>query len=166
MNTALKWFLITVGVVIVAGVIFYVSSETAETPGPSHTVPVNTESAETNTNSIASTNESTSDEQGNDDSSPAAGSTVRISAIASGFVPQEVTIKVGDSVTWKNDSADIVYVAPNDHPSHVAYPGVWEDDGSGEIEPGEEYSHTFTTAGTYGYHNHENEDQIGTIIVE
>ncbi len=101
-----------------------------------------------------------------DDETVKAGTTeVGVSA-STGFVPRTVTISVGDTVRWMNEGASTVYVAPDDHPTHVAYSGIWDDDGTGQIGPGETYSFTFTTAGTYSYHDHLNPNNTGTVIVQ
>lgn len=84
----------------------------------------------------------------------------------SGFSPKTLTISVGDTVLWTNASDGPLYVAPDDHPSHTKYAGVWDDNGEGNIGSAEDYSFTFDTAGTYAYHNHLNTAQTGTIIVQ
>lgn len=82
-----------------------------------------------------------------------------------GFSPQSLTIKIEDSVTWTNTSTRTVYVAPDEHPSHQKYAGIWDDDGTGSIAPDESYTVTFSQAGTYTYHDHLSSTLIGTIIV-
>ncbi len=83
-----------------------------------------------------------------------------------GFSPKTLTISVGDTVLWTNATNGSVYIAPDDHPSHTKYEGVWDDTGEGNIASAEDYSFTFTKAGTYTYHNHLNTAQTGTIVVE
>lgn len=80
----------------------------------------------------------------------------------SGFSPSEVKVKVGESVTFKNDSADNVQVNSAPHPQHTQFPEL----NLGAIAPGESKSVTFTSAGTKKYHNHLNTSQFGTIVVE
>jgi len=92
--------------------------------------------------------------------------TVSVSAAGNEFVPKNVTINVGDTVVWTNNSIDSVYVAPNSHPIHRDYAGIWDDDGRGQIDPGESYSHTFTVAGTYQYHDHPQPSINGTVTVQ
>lgn len=82
-----------------------------------------------------------------------------------GFSPKSLTIKAGDSVTWTNTSTRTVYVAPDEHPAHQKYAGIWDDDESGNIAPDESYTVTFSQAGTYTYHDHLNSTFTGTIIV-
>lgn len=84
----------------------------------------------------------------------------------SGFSPKTLSISVGDTVLWTNATSGSVYIAPDDHPAHKKYEGVWDDTGEGNIASAEDYSFTFTTAGTYTYHNHLNSAQTGLIVVE
>ena len=92
------------------------------------------------------------------------------------FNPQEITIKVGDTVTWTNKGST----------SHtVTSWNTWIDENlventivgetwdSGDIEPGESYSRTFDQLGTYDYVSlplYHLEDfyhsKSGTVIVE
>ena len=80
----------------------------------------------------------------------------------SGFSPAQVSVKVGDTVTFKNDSATSVQVNSSPHPAHTQFPEL----NVGSIAAGESKSVTFTTAGTKKYHNHLNPSQNGTIVVE
>lgn len=89
-----------------------------------------------------------------------------VSVTASGFSPSTVTIAVGGTVVWQNTTRGTVYVAPDNHPSHTKYRGTWDDSTAGQIGAGESFTKTFTTAGTYTYHNHLNSSRIGTVIVE
>ncbi|MDQ3881118.1 MAG: cupredoxin domain-containing protein, partial [Chloroflexota bacterium] len=64
-----------------------------------------------------------------------------VTIVDDAFQPASVTISVGDTVTWVNTG---------DHPHTVT-----ADDGSfdsGELDTGGTFSHTFTSAGTFGYH--------------
>jgi plastocyanin len=54
------------------------------------------------------------------------------------FRPPEVHIKVGDTVTWVNDSPDVPDLASGE--------GLWE---TVWLHPGETLVHTFTAAGTF-----------------
>src|SRR3972149_12236577 len=80
----------------------------------------------------------------------------------SGFSPAQVSVKAGDTVTFKNDSATSVQVNSAPHPAHTQFPEL----NIGSIAAGESKSVTFTTAGTKKYHNHLNPSQNGTIVVE
>ena len=57
------------------------------------------------------------------------------------FTPKTLTISVRDSVTWTNDAQD-----PHTSTSDS---GLWD---SGSVSPGQSYTHTFNSAGTFPYH--------------
>jgi plastocyanin len=57
------------------------------------------------------------------------------------FVPPHVVALVGDTVTWANDDASTHTVTADD-----------QSFDSGELRPGQTFSRTFDTAGTYVYH--------------
>ena len=80
----------------------------------------------------------------------------------SGFSPAQVSVKAGDTVTFKNDSAANVQVNSAPHPAHTQFPEL----NVGSIAAGESKTVTFTTAGTKKYHNHLDASQSGTIVVE
>jgi len=80
----------------------------------------------------------------------------------SGFTPATVTIKVGEKVVWKNESGEPATVSSDPHPVHTNYPPL----NLGNFKDGENLELIFTEAGTYGYHNHFNSSQKGTVIVK
>jgi plastocyanin/predicted lipoprotein with Yx(FWY)xxD motif len=87
-------------------------------------------------------------------SSPAAtgGASAKIANFA--FAPVDITVTVGETVTWTNA----------DSPSHT----VTADDGSfdsGGIAPGATFSQSFTKAGTYAYHCTIHPSMTGTVTV-
>lgn len=79
-----------------------------------------------------------------------------------GFVPQSTTIKKGTTVAFANANIKNIWIASNPHPTHTDYPGF---DSLKAIAPGNAYSFTFDRVGTWGYHNHLNPAQHGSIIV-
>ncbi len=101
----------------------------------------------------------------------ASGPVVEMGAL-SVFTPARLTIKVGQTVTWRNTS-NIVHTATADpkklvKPENARLPeGVapWD---SGSILAGKTWSHTFDVAGEYRYAcvPHEIAGMIGVIIVE
>jgi len=91
---------------------------------------------------------------------PVATKEVKISNFA--FVPQAITIKAGDTVTWTNEDSVPHDVASNPHPTHTDLPGLR----SGELQKGQSYNFTFTQAGTWGYHCHLHPSMAGTVVVE
>ena len=89
-------------------------------------------------------------------------STSVITYTDSGFSPNPINVKVGEAVTFKNVSNSIVQVNSAPHPAHNLYPIL----NIGSINSGESKSITFTSAGTYKYHNHLNASQNGQIVVQ
>ncbi len=79
-----------------------------------------------------------------------------------GFQPQKITIKVGESVTWTNNTTGTVRVASDPHPLHTGLAGF--DDISGATA-GDIYTFTFTKAGSFGYHDHNNAGMKGSVVV-
>lgn len=79
------------------------------------------------------------------------------------FSPETLTINVGDTVTFRNDSSTEVWPASDDHPTHTNLSGFDPQRG---LEPGEDYSFTFEESGDWGYHNHLSPGQTGIVIVE
>ncbi len=79
-----------------------------------------------------------------------------------GYSPASITIKKGERVTWVNKSGAAATVSSDPHPTHTDYPplnlGKFPDEGSVSL--------TFDKPGTYGYHNHLNPGQKGTVIVQ
>jgi nitrite reductase (NO-forming) len=72
------------------------------------------------------------------------------------YSPQTITVVIGinNTVTWTN----------NDNTAHtVTDTGVFD---SGYINPGQSWSYTFTTPGTYQYHCSIHPWMTGTVIVE
>src|ERR1700730_692661 len=52
---------------------------------------------------------------------------------ASGFSPKDITVKVGESVTWENTDPQSHTVNSDNHPTHLLYPFL----NLGVIKPGE-----------------------------
>lgn len=79
-----------------------------------------------------------------------------------GFSPKSITIKVGEKVTWLNNSGDKATVDSSVHPTHRDYPKL----NLGLFDDGEEKSLVFDESGTYKYHDHLNASKTGTVVVE
>ena len=80
--------------------------------------------------------------------------TSKVSITSSGYSPASLTVTNGSTVTWTN----------NDNMAHT----VTTTEGSinsGDIAPGSSYTKTFTTAGTYTYHDSHNTNMTGVLIV-
>ncbi len=88
------------------------------------------------------------------------------------FEPKAITIRVGDTVEWRNPSG-LPHTATFDptkaaDAGNVALPQGVEPFDSGTVDPGESWSHTFETAGRYQYVclPHEMAGMIGEVVVE
>ena len=79
-----------------------------------------------------------------------------------GFAPSPVTVKVGTTVTFVNESTAIMWVASDPHPAHTILP---EFDAKAGINRGGTYEYTFAKVGTWTYHNHLNPSAKGTVVV-
>lgn len=85
---------------------------------------------------------------------PAFADTTTISVTQMGFNPQEVEIRPGDTVTWKNtDTAKHQIISDT---------GEFRSD---VLQPGESYSFVFDTESSYSYHDGMNSDRTGYIHV-
>lgn len=79
-----------------------------------------------------------------------------------GFVPRQIEINKGETVSFINQSQKVMWVASDTHPAHEILPTF---DQFGVSNPGESYQYTFNKKGTWRYHDHVNASQTGTIIV-
>jgi plastocyanin len=86
---------------------------------------------------------------------PATAATTQVSIKEAGFIPAQVTIANGDTVTWTNNDTEARQV--------VADGGQFT---SPAIKPGDTYSFRFTRAGTVNYHDQIKIAQKGTISVQ
>lgn len=89
--------------------------------------------------------------------------TSNVTISAAGVSPKTLTVTAGTTVTFLNTDGIAHQVASNPHPTHTGLPGF---DNTGMSES---YSFTFSTAGSFGYHDHldpTNTALQGTIIVQ
>lgn len=100
-----------------------------------------------------------SGETNGDDNNTAANS-VAMEGIS--FVPGDLTVEVGTTVTWTNESNVIHTVTSGTNGTHDG------EFNSGDIETDEEFSYTFDEVGTFPYYciPHVNQGMTGTITVE
>lgn len=97
------------------------------------------------------------------DSGNAAPANAVVSITSSGFAAPKVTVRLGGTVTWKNDDTQPHWPASDPHPDHTALPGL---DALIGLAPGKSYSYTFTKSGTFTYHDHLQSSTRGTVVVE
>ena len=71
------------------------------------------------------------------------------------FSPSTITIHVGDTVVWHNGGT-------------VPHTATGSGFDSGNLNPGQSYSHTFSSAGTFAYHcqYHQALGMVGTVVVQ
>jgi len=79
-----------------------------------------------------------------------------------GFVPETITVKEGQTVLFINKSNNSMWVASDSHPSHQILP---EFDQLTKVGINEIYSYTFLQDGSWKYHNHVKPRDGGVIIV-
>ncbi len=94
-----------------------------------------------------------------------------VSYTDAGFSPKTLTIKQGDTVSFENNASDAVWVASNPHPLHNGYPTTGgcvnsTFDACGNIPPGQMWQFKFDLTGSWGFHNHLNPSEGGTIVVQ
>jgi plastocyanin len=78
------------------------------------------------------------------------------------FSPDMVAVASGGTVKVVNNSTEEVEPASDPHPTHTDNPEINFED----IAAGQSKTVTVTTKGTWGYHNHHDKNQKGTIVVE
>lgn len=138
-----QWILIYVVIgIVIYGLIYYfvVAKKGGYNPSPSIAPATNSEA----------TTSSTETSQDN------------VILTANGFSPATLSIKAGTKVTWTNQSGNGATVNSNPHPSHTDYQPL----NLGSFQNGGTLSLAFDKPGTYGYHNHLNPTQTGTIVVQ
>lgn len=94
-------------------------------------------------------------------SNPTTPTTHDVSMVDSAFQPQDLTIKVGDTVRWTNNGAR---THTSTSGTNGTPDGKWD---SGDITPGNTYERVFNTAGTFPYYckYHVAMGMTGTITV-
>lgn len=85
---------------------------------------------------------------------PVRGATHEIPIANFAFVPEELTITAGDTVTWTNEDV-VIHTA-------TSVDGAFD---SGDLAQGESWSMTFNTPGTYDYLCTPHPFMVGRIIV-
>ncbi len=96
---------------------------------------------------------------------PPQGAVVPVTFNPNALTPSAITIKVGDSIEFRNSDLKPHWPASNPHPSHTLYP---EFDSKKELQPGETWVFKFEKVGTWGFHDHlngRNEKFSGIVTV-
>jgi plastocyanin len=139
------WGVLGLLIIIVLGAFFVSRNQTTAPTVPTATENPSTSPASTDSAALQTMNENV------------------VTYSDSGFTPASINVKVGDTVTFKNDSSKSMWVASAPHPTHTGYS---EFDAKKGYASGESYMFTFTKAGTWKYHDHLNPTMTGTVIVE
>jgi len=90
------------------------------------------------------------------------GQRITVSYENNSFNPEEVRVKVGDTVIFDNKGTGNIRVSSDPHPTHTSFPALESE----ALEPGNTYQLTLTEPGTVNYHDHLNAKAKGKIIVE
>lgn len=94
-----------------------------------------------------------SSEPEEEEETPSSGDAVVMDGIA--FEPGTLTVPVGTEVTWTNQE-DLTHTTSSED-------DVWD---SGDLEQGDEFSHTFEEAGTFPYICQIHSGMTGEVVVE
>jgi len=88
------------------------------------------------------------------------------------FAPATIHVKAGQTVAFRNNAL-ITHTVTADpskasDPKDAALPAGVAAFDSGDISPGQVYTHAFTVPGTYTYFcmHHESDGMVGTIVVD
>lgn len=87
---------------------------------------------------------------------------VSITLTDTGFTPKDITVKTETRVIWINKSGKNATVSSADHPTHQVYPRL----NLGEFGDSSSVQLVFDEKGVYGYHNHYEAGENGTVTVE
>lgn len=86
---------------------------------------------------------------------PSTGKKYSLDIVSHGFSPQTLHIEPGDTIIWTN----------RDSISHTVTSDSGNELSSGNIDPSQNYIHTFNNDGFYSYHCSIHPDMTGTIVV-
>ena len=88
-----------------------------------------------------------------------------------GYSPSALEIKMGETVTFKNESQQSMWPASAMHPTHQEYPTTGGCLGSAfdacmGVQPGDTWSFKFDIAGNWKYHDHLIPKNFGAVTVK
>ena len=122
--------------------------------------PANTTSSTTSQTTSTDTTPPSNTSTSTDTSTPSTDNLITYNG--SSFSPSKITVKAGTVLTIKNDSSSSLDFDSDPHPSHTDNPELNVDN----VSPGQSKTFTVNKIGTWGYHNHLNPTQKGTIVVQ
>lgn len=120
------------------------------------------DTSNTNVSQPSSAESTPSNSSSQSNSSNTAPATATITYSDNGFSPATLTVKSGAKITIKNNSSMDMQFDSNPHPAHTDNPEL----NVGMVAAGQSATFTVTTTGTFGYHNHLNPTDTGTIVVQ
>ncbi len=140
-------FYLAIGGIIYAGVYYFFLAKKGGYNQPNYQTPSTTGQTSPTTPPASSTKQQSQN---------------TVTLTSSGFEPANLAIKVGETVTWVNRSGGVSTVNSEPHPIHTNYLPL----NLGSFPDGGTLSLTFDKPGMYGYHNHLNPSERGTITVK
>lgn len=125
----------------------------------------NTGSTNGNTDNVLTVTGNANQSTGVPDANASVLRTAIVKVTADGLLPNVLEVKVGTVVAFVNEDSIGHWIASNPHPSHTGLLGF---DPGRVIAPGATYQFTFSTLGTWGYHDHLdpfNSNYLGSVRV-
>lgn len=80
-----------------------------------------------------------------------------------GFVPQQLNVEPGTTVTWVNEDSKVHYIESNPYPEATEHPGL---NSQQAINTGSTYSYTVSEPGEYNYHDRLNPQVNGRVVAQ
>jgi plastocyanin len=169
------WAVLIVGVMVIVGLGLLVNTSKAPTtPTPGLETP-DTQASTTDTGSTAPKVVDTT--VGVETPVPTNPKTITVTYSDTGFSPNSVTIKKGDTVVFNNTSTGRpMWVGADEHPGHEGYDTTSRSThcaaGYAGAKPfdqcavGSSYRFTFAKSGSFDYHNHTSAQFGGTVVVQ
>jgi plastocyanin len=124
------------------------------------------------TNKKATNQEDVLEAESNSDNTPSASNPtntvdeVTVTYTDSGFSPKQVSLSVGGKLNWVNNSSHSVEVGVNPHPIHTDDKAITNGEFTLNLDAGESKTVTVSKTGDFGYHNHLNSMQTGSVVVK
>jgi plastocyanin len=181
MGSRLLWIIVII-VIVAAGAWYFITKDTATTP--ISTTTTNNSGGSNNLTPPPSTQTGSQTggtdvgmEDGTGGTGTPAPNTQGYDALMTwtdnGFNPTTLTIKKGETVRFLNQGTGSFWPASDVHPTHRTYPQKSPSDCLGSsfdackgLSAGAFFDFTFTSAGSWGCHNHLRASHRCTIVVE
>ncbi len=148
--------IIVTGIIAIVLVVAGVLALTKKSNNSSSSTTPTTSTSQSTTQTTPATN---STQSGSNTDQTSSGSTITYDG--SSFSPSTLTVKAGTTITIKNTSGELSFNS-DPHPTHTDNTEL----NVGIVSSGQSKTFTVNNKGTWGYHNHEDPTQRGTIIVQ